>query len=106
MKTVVYNKLVRDKIPEIIESSGKRAITEILADEKYIEMLNQKLLEEVNEFLESGTVEELADIGEVMHAILAYKGVSIDEFQRVRLEKLESRGGFKDRIMLIEVAGE
>ena len=103
MKTIKYNKLVRDKIPEIIEKSGKKAVTEILPDDKYVEMLNQKLLEEVNEFFESGSVEELADIGEVMHAIMAYKGISIEEFQRVRLEKLEKRGGFKDKIMLVEV---
>jgi len=103
MKTIKYNKLVRDKIPEIIEKSGKKAVTEILPDEKYIEMLNEKLLEEVNEFFASGSVEELADIGEVMHAIMDYKGISLEEFQRIRLEKLEKRGGFKDKIMLVEV---
>lgn len=103
MKTTKYNKLVRDKIPEIIERSGKTAVTETLPDDKYIEMLNQKLLEEVNEFFESGTVEELADIGEVMHAIMATKGITLEEFQRVRLDKLEKRGGFKDKILLVEV---
>ena len=103
MKTTKYNKLVRDKIPEIIELSGKTAVTETLPDDKYMEMLNQKLLEEVNEFFESGTVEELADIGEVMHAIMAHKGITIEEFQRVRLEKLEKRGGFKDKVLLVEV---
>ena len=103
MKTTKYNKLVRDKIPEIIELSGKTAVTETLPDDKYLEMLNQKLLEEVNEFFESGTVEELADIGEVMHAIMATKGITLEEFQRVRLEKLETRGGFKDKVLLVEV---
>lgn len=106
MKTIKYNKLVRDKIPEIIEQSGKTAVTETLPDDKYVEMLNQKLLEEVNEFFESGTVEELADIGEVMHAIMAYKGITLEEFQRVRLEKLEKRGGFKDKVLLVEVVEE
>lgn len=103
MKVIPYNKLVRDKIPGIIIKSGKTAVTEVLTDEKYIEMLNQKLTEEVEEYFESGSVEELADIGEVMHAIMAYKGITIEEFQRVRLEKLERRGGFKDRILLVEV---
>lgn len=103
MKTTKYNKLVRDKIPEIIELSGKTAVTETLPDDKYMEMLNQKLLEEVNEFFESGTVEELADIGEVMHAIMATKGITLEEFQHVRLEKLETRGGFKDKVLLVEV---
>ncbi len=106
MRTITYNKLVRDKIPGIIEQSGKKAVTQTLPDEKYIEMLNQKLLEEVNEFFGSGSVEELADIGEVMHAIIAYKGITLEEFQHVRLEKLEKRGGFKDRILLVEVVEE
>lgn len=103
MKKTVHNKLVRDRIPEIIEKSGKRAVTEILSDEEYMELLNKKLMEEVQEYIESGTVEELADIGEVMHAIMDLKDISIEEFQRVRMEKLEQRGGFKERIFLKEV---
>lgn len=103
MKTIKYNKLVRDRIPEIIEQAGKTCTIETLSDEKYIEMLNTKLLEEVNEYLESGSVEELADIGEVMHAILAFKGVSIEEYQKVRMEKREKRGGFEDKMLLKEV---
>lgn len=98
-----YNKLIRDKIPQIIEKSGKSCICETLSDELYIKMLNEKLQEEFNEYLANGSVEELADMGEVMHAILEYKNVSIEEFQRVRLEKLESKGGFKKRIFLKEV---
>lgn len=103
MKTITYNKLVRDRIPEIIEVSGKSCVTETLPDEQFIELLNKKLLEEVTEYLESGSVEELADIGEVMHAILDYKGISLEEFQRIRLEKLQERGGFKKKILLKEV---
>ncbi|MHB1484262.1 MAG: phosphoribosyl-ATP pyrophosphohydrolase [Saccharofermentanales bacterium] len=103
MKSITYNKLVRDKIPEIIEKSGKRSICETLSDENYIKMLNEKLQEELNEYLASGSVEELADMGEVMHAILEYKNVSIEECQRIRIEKFEARGGFKDRIFLKEV---
>jgi predicted house-cleaning noncanonical NTP pyrophosphatase (MazG superfamily) len=103
MSTKVYNKLVRDRIPEIIEASGKTCTCETLSDGKYIEMLNQKLQEEVAEYLESGTLEELADIGEVMHAILDYKGIPLAEFQRVRSEKLKERGGFAKRILLKKV---
>jgi len=106
MKTKVYNKLVRDRIPEIIEASGKTCIWVTLSDERYIELLNKKLQEEVTEYLESGTVEELADIGEVMHAILDYKGIPLEEFQRVRNEKLQERGGFAKRILLKEVTEE
>ena len=103
MMNTTYNKLIRDKIPQIIEKSGKSCICETLSDELYIKMLNEKLQEEFNEYLANGSVEELADMGEVMHAILEYKNVSIEEFQRVRLEKLESKGGFKKRIFLKEV---
>lgn len=103
MKTKTYNKLVRDKIPDIIEASGKTCVYETLSDDGYIKLLSAKLLEEVNEYLESGTIEELADIGEVMYAILAYRNVSIEEFRRIRLEKLEARGGFSKRILLKEV---
>lgn len=103
MGKTTYNKLVRDRIPEIIEKSGKRAVTEILSDEEYMELLNKKLMEEVQEYIESGTLEELADIGEVMHAIMDLKGISIEEFQKVRMEKLEERGGFKEKILLKEV---
>lgn len=103
MNTICYSKLVRDRIPEIIEASGKFCTCETLSDERYIELLNQKLQEEVAEYLESGTLEELADIGEVMHAILDYKGIPLEEFQRVRSEKLQERGGFKKRILLKEV---
>lgn len=106
MKTTTYNKLVRDMIPEIIEASGKKVVYDTLNDEDYLKLLKQKLVEELNEFLESGDVAELADMGEVMHALLEYKGVSIETFQRIRLEKLEKRGGFKKKIMLKEVIEE
>jgi predicted house-cleaning noncanonical NTP pyrophosphatase (MazG superfamily) len=107
MKTIIYNKLVRDGIPEIIEANGKRAICETIAEDKeYIRLLKEKLVEEMNEFLESDDVAELADMGEVMHALLEYKGVSVETFQRIRLEKLEKRGGFKKRLLLKEVIEE
>jgi predicted house-cleaning noncanonical NTP pyrophosphatase (MazG superfamily) len=107
MKTITYNKLVRDRIPEIIEANGKKAVCEtITRDEEYIKLLKDKLVEEMNEFLESDDVAELADMGEVMHALLEYKGVSLETFQRIRLEKLEKRGGFKKKILLKEVIEE
>ncbi len=106
MKRTTYNKLVRDHIPQVIESEGKKAICTTLDDTSYIKHLNEKLLEEVQEYLQSGELEELADIGEVMHAILAYKGIPLEEFQRARMTKLEQRGGFKERIFLEEVIEE
>ena len=103
MKKTSYNKLVRDRIPEIIEGSGRKAVYETLDDENFIKRLNEKLVEEVNEYLQSGSLEELADIGEVMHGILEYKGISIEAFQKARMEKLEQRGSFKKRLLLQEI---
>lgn len=80
---IVYNKLVRDKIPQIIESSGKQADIRVLDDAEYIKMLSIKLQEELDEFIETGGAEqitELADLVEVVHAILEHKGISIEEF--------------------------
>ena len=77
----VYNKLVRDKIPEIIAGdNGKTCVTRIMEDDEYLETLNKKLQEELKEYLESGEVEELADLEEVLRAILDVKKVSYEEF--------------------------
>lgn len=96
-----YQKLVRDKIPKIIErNEGRSCKTRILDDEEYLKELNKKIQEELNEYLESGEVEELADLEEVLRAILDSKGVSYEEFERIRQEKVDKRGAFKDRIYL------
>ncbi len=96
----VYNKLVRDNIPEIMESKGVTPVTRILTEEEYLQELNRKILEEVNEYLESGEVEELADVEEVLRAILALKGVSYEEFDSLRNAKVLKRGSFSKRIYL------
>ena len=103
MDKILYNKLVRDKIPEIIKQSGKDYEVAVLPDEEYIKKLNEKLLEEVREYLESGSVEEIADISEVIYAILAYKNIGISDLERIRLEKLNTHGGFEKRFLLKEV---
>ncbi|MCP3776706.1 nucleoside triphosphate pyrophosphohydrolase [Paenibacillus sp. MZ04-78.2] len=103
---IIYNKLVRDKIPQIIESSGKQAEIRVLDDAEYIKMLSIKLHEELDEFIEAGELEkitELADLVEVVYAILEHKGISIEEFERIRQEKKEKRGGFGERILLVKV---
>ena len=92
MKT--YNKLVRDKIPDIINSKNEVAITRKLNDEEYFNELNKKLKEEVNEYLEDYSVEELADIVEVIYGILNSKNVSIEEFEIIRLNKANKKGAF------------
>jgi len=105
MQSTHYKKLVRDKIPEIIEASGKTCSWEVLLDDEYVKKLNEKLLEEVNEYIETGSIEELADINEVIKAILEHKGISEEEVEELRLKKLEIRGGFKKRIVLKRVDG-
>lgn len=98
----IYNKLVRDKITEIIEADGRVAKYKILDDNEYRQELNKKLQEEVKEYLEDNNVEELADIVEVIYGILNSMNVSIQEFEKVRINKQEKRGAFEKRIYLEE----
>lgn len=103
MKKIVYNKLVRDKIPEIIEADGKTCITEILADEEYLKMVDAKLDEELAEYHKDQNIEELADLMEVIYAATMARGYSIEELENVRATKAQKRGAFADKIFLKEV---
>ncbi len=98
----VYNKLVRDKIIDIIEADGRMAKYRILDNNEYRKELNSKLQEEVKEYLDDNNVEELADIVEVIYGILNSMDVTIDEFEKVRIKKQEERGAFNKRIYLEE----
>ena len=100
MKKIEYHKLVRDRIPEIIEKDGKTCVCSELSQEDYIIMLDQKLNEELAEYQESKSMEELADLLEVMSAVAAARGSSMDEVERIRLGKKEKRGGFEKKILL------
>lgn len=95
-----YNKLVRDKIPEIIAAKGERAETHIADDAEFLAKAKEKLGEEIAEFLESGNPEELADLLEVTYAIAAALGVSEEELSKIRQEKRDKRGGFDKKIIL------
>lgn len=99
----VYNKLVRDLIPQIIAASGKKFDTKILDDNIYLEMLNQKLKEELNEYYENQDINELADLLEVIYAIAKAKGISEDGLEGIRKRKHEERGGFEQKIFLVRV---
>ena len=103
MNNIFYNKLVRDRIPEIIEADGKTCITEILSDTQYLEMLDTKLNEELAEYQESKSLEELADLLEVMQAVVEARGWSWEQLEQVRQEKAAQRGGFARKILLKEV---
>ncbi len=103
MSVIVYNKLVRDKIPEIIQQDGKKCETRILNNEEYIEMLDAKLDEEMAEYHKDQNLEELADILEVVYSVAKARGYSVDALENLRKEKAEKRGGFDDKIMLLSV---
>ena len=105
MPTKTYHKLVRDRIPEIIEAYGKTCVCETLSDENYISLLDQKLNEELTEYQESKSLEELADLLEVMQAVEKARGWTLEELERVRAEKAAKRGGFKKKILLKEMQG-
>ena len=95
-----YKKLVRDKIPEIIKKNNETPITRVLDDKEYLKELNIKIQEELKEYLESGDVEELADLEEVLRAILDVKNISYEEFEEIRNKKVEKSGAFKEKIYL------
>lgn len=97
------DKLVRDKIPEIIADSGQKATFRILTQSEYMEYLEKKLDEEVAEFHESKNIEELVDICEVLYAISAAKGTKPGDFCDLKTKKLMTNGGFSKRILLIDM---
>ena len=101
-----YYKLVRDRIQEIIEAHGKPCICETISDEDYISLLDQKLNEELAEYQESKSLEELADLLEVMQAVVKARGWTLEELERVRADKAAKRGGFEKKILLKEVNEE
>ena len=95
-----YQKLVRDRIPEIIEAAGKKPVTHILDEAAYLNELDRKLNEECAEYQESKSLEELADMLEVMYAIAEARGYSVAELEAIREKKAAERGGFRDRVYL------
>lgn len=103
MSVIKYNKLVRDRIPEIIEASGKTCSVEILSDEEYLKMVDAKLDEELKEYHKDQNIEELADLLEVIYAATQARGYSLEELEQVRAEKAKKRGGFAEKILLKEV---
>ena len=103
MHTKRYNKLVCDRIPEIIKSDGKTCIIEMMSDTRYLEILDAKLNEELSEYQESKSLEELADLLEVMRAVVNARGRTWEQLEQIRQEKAAKRGGFEKKILLKEV---
>ena len=96
----IYKKLVRDKIPEIREKDNLVPICRTLNNKEYQIELNKKLVEEVKEYLESQETEELADIVEVIYSIVKLKNISLEDFEKIRIDKVEKRGSFDKKIFL------
>ena len=103
MSVVKYNKLVRDRIPEIIETSGRKCVCSMLIDHDYLVKLDEKLNEELAEYQESKSLEELADLLEVIRAVAAARGSSYDEVEALRRKKAAERGGFEKKVFLSEI---
>ena len=106
MKTITYNKLVRDRIPEIIQDSGKTCEIEVLDDKTYLEMLDKKFMEELNEYYESHNAEELADLLEVVYATAKARGYTKEQLEEIRQNKADKRGAFDQKILLKSVTEE
>lgn len=95
---IIVGKLVRDKIPRIIQADGKSPIIRTLSEEDYLQELDKKLNEEVAEYQADKSIEEMADVLEVLYAICEARGHSLEELEQVRKEKSDKRGAFKERI--------
>lgn len=106
MSTITYNKLVRDRIPEIIEKENKRCEIRILDDAEYLEKIDAKLDEEIAEYHKDQNLEELADVLEVIYAATKARGYSIAELEEVRAKKAEKRGAFEEKIFLERVCDD
>lgn len=106
----VYNKLVRDLIPQVIEKSGSKFSTRVLDPSEHLIEIKNKLHEEVKEFAETDNrqdaLEELADILELIHDALPIHDATFEELEKIRITKKEKRGGFKEGIYLVEVEDE
>lgn len=98
-----YNKLIRDRIPEIIAKNGQTARVRVLTDEEYLAKLDEKLGEELAEYLADGNVEELADLLEVIYAAALARGTTAEQLDEIRRKKAEERGAFAEKLLLKEV---
>lgn len=98
-----YNKLVRDRIPDILKKQGQTPVTRILNDDEYVEGLIDRLCEEVDEFDQDRNAEEMADILEVLMALAQALGINQKDLKKVREKKAMVRGTYKKRLFLERV---
>ena len=101
---LTHNKAIRDKIPEIIRDSGYSCNVENMSDTEFLEKLDKKLAEEFIEYKENRSVEELVDIVEVIRRISELRGTSLENFEKIRSEKVKERGAFEKNLFLIDTS--
>jgi predicted house-cleaning noncanonical NTP pyrophosphatase (MazG superfamily) len=104
MSRIIYNKLIRDKIPEIINQSNRNFEVTTIPDDEFDISLREKLVEEAQEAIKSNNdnlITELADIYEIILALIKIHGIKPEELETVRLHRLKERGGFKKRLKLL-----
>jgi predicted house-cleaning noncanonical NTP pyrophosphatase (MazG superfamily) len=98
-----HDKAIRDNIPEIIKKSGKSSNAKSLSNSKFLEELEKKLSEELQEYQNSKSIEELADLIEVIHRISELRGTSVEELEKIRLAKAKKNGIFEKNLFLIDI---
>lgn len=99
---MIYNKAIRDKIPEIIKKDGYSCSVKTLSDEEFLAELEKKLSEEITEYQNNKNPEELADILEIIYRIAKLRGISKEELEKIRSKKEKERGGFEKNLFLID----
>ena len=97
---IIHNKLVRDRIPEIIDANGQKCACRPLSEQEYLAALDQKLNEELAEYQQDKSMEELADLLEVIRAVIVARGSTYDQVETIRKVKRDKRGGFERKIWL------
>lgn len=103
MKEIKYEKLVRNRIPSIIQDAGKKPVFRSAGSNEAVEYLNKKLSEELTEYYQDHSMEELADLLEVIHGIVHHKGMKWEDLEVIREKKHQERGGFEEGIVLEKV---
>ena len=98
----VYNKIVRDKIPDIIKNENRKCNIKILSEKDAVNLLSQKILEEADEFIKEPSKEEMADIFEILHSIIKKYNWNYDEIEKIRINKANKNGSFDKNIFLID----
>jgi predicted house-cleaning noncanonical NTP pyrophosphatase (MazG superfamily) len=104
MKRYIHNKLVRDKIPEIIKATGNEGEVRVMGEREFEKELKKKLIEEARELLKTkkeNLPKELADVLEVLKSIAEFYGIDFELIEEKQIKRRKERGGFKKRLFLV-----